>query len=295
MSGRQETEVLVVGEALIDIVESGGPPTYHVGGSPANVALGLGRLGRSVTLLTQLANDPLGDQIRRHLTNSRVTVRAVGNQERTSTATAKLHNDGQASYEFDITWGQFSTDSVTSPRIIHTGSVASVLEPGARSVRHLLRSHHKAIVTFDPNIRPTLVGAHDDALAAFDAMARLSTLVKMSDEDAAFLYPRADLDDVLDIVLSFGVQIAVITRGKSGSTLATSEDRVQVDSTPVELVDTIGAGDTYMASLIDSLLESSPMSPAALRDAGESASKLAAITVSRAGADLPWAHERQDR
>lgn len=284
--------VLVVGEALVDIVDAEGQVTSHVGGSPANVAIGLGRLGRSVTLLTQIGDDPSGEQIRAHLAESHVILSASAASRRTSTATARIQPGGHATYEFDIAWDAFTAPVLPPPRIIHTGSIATFLEPGATAVRDLLRAYAGKEITFDPNIRPALVGPQPTALRVFEETVRLCTVVKMSDEDAAFLYPDADVDEVVDTVLSLGAQLAVMTRGPRETTLATERDRVRVESFPVSVVDTIGAGDTFMASLIDSLLARPPLGADQLAQMGQEAARLASITVSRVGPGLPWASDR---
>ncbi len=289
--GDETPSVLVVGEAVIDIVDTEGQVTSHVGGSPANVALGLGRLGRSVTLLTQIGDDRAGELIRAHLAESNVSISATVASRRSSTATARIQPDGQAIYEFDIAWEAFETPVLPRPRIIHTGSIATFLEPGATAVRDLLRAHEGTQITFDPNIRPALVGPRVHALRVFEATVRLCTVVKMSDEDADFLYPGADVDEVLDTAISLGAQLAVVTRGAEGAVLATERDRVRVGGSPVDVVDTIGAGDTFMATLIDSLLARAPLGADQLSQMGREAARLASITVSRLGADLPWASE----
>lgn len=287
--------VVVIGEALVDIVEDGGRSTEHVGGSPANVALGLGRLGRHVTFLTQIGDDPRGARIGAHLAESEVFVRSLVVGGSTSSATARIQPGGHAVYDFDIAWDSFTVRALPPTRIIHTGSIAAFLEPGAADVRDLLRLRAGAMVTFDPNIRPALVGPREGALRVFEKTARMCTVIKMSDEDADYLYPGADVDGVLDILLSFGAQLAVMTNGARGAVLASGQDRVRIGASPVDVVDTIGAGDTFMVSLIDSLLDAPPAGAEQLAEMGRKAARLASVTVSRAGADLPWADEAPTR
>lgn len=289
-----DLKVLVVGEALIDLVETGGDLVEHVGGSPANVALGLGRRGVNVSLLSQIGRDARGRIIIDHLEASGVTVLSDSiSSAPTSTACARIGSHGQATYEFDIDWGAVRLPSDGAPRLVHTGSVAAFLEPGASSVRRLLRDGSATDVTFDPNIRPALVGVRGDALAAYEATARLATVVKMSDEDASWLYPGASIDQVVDAVLDLGPALVAITLGEQGAVIANAEHRVSIPAAPVVAVDTIGAGDTFMASLIHSVLEhgSRGLDRQALQCVGHDAVRAAAITVARAGADLPWASE----
>lgn len=297
MTGAADAEVLVVGETLIDIVEQATRTTEFVGGSPANVALGVGRLGVRVALLTQVAADRRGRMIADHLSGSGVRLLPGSTSaSRTSTATATIATDGRAQYTFDLRWEALDDPVVTHPRVIHTGSIAAFMEPGASSVRRILEASAADEVTFDPNIRPALLD-RQTAAPRFEDAVRLASVVKMSDEDADYLYPGAASDDVMDRVLTLGARLAVITRGARGAVLATRDRRVEVAAEPVDPVDTIGAGDTFMASLIVSILElgSADLGERELIAMGERAAHSAAITVGRAGADLPWAQELDSR
>lgn len=287
-------DVLVVGEALVDIVRRDGEVLEHPGGSPANVALGLGRLGVNVALLTDVGRDERGARIAAHLTASAVRVSPDSFSDRaTSTASAFIGPDGSASYEFDVHWNPRANPPPVRPRIVHTGSIAAFLAPGAGAVRSLLRELDADEFTFDPNIRPALIGTHSDAMPAFEAMASLATVVKLSDEDAAWLYPGRSPRAVLETIRRFGPGLVAMTLGAHGSLMLAGDEVVEIPGVSVDVVDTIGAGDTYMASLIASLLEhpGRSLSTERARDIGRRASCAAALTVSRAGADLPTAAE----
>ena len=164
MSTDAAPRVVVIGESLVDIVHrAGGAVDEAPGGSPANVALTLGRLGRAPTLVTRLADDDRGRRVRRWLEHSGVTVDAVA-APRTSTATALLDASGAATYTFDLEWdlgddvARLAEDVLASADLVHVGSVGAFLEPGAGQVAALVRAvHGRAIVTYDPNIRPSLV------------------------------------------------------------------------------------------------------------------------------------------
>lgn len=294
MSDGAGAEIAVIGEALIDIIEvEGRAPEERVGGSPANVALGLGRLGARVRLLTQLGRDQRGDAIADHLRASGVELLAGSITDApTSTALAAIAADGHAEYTFNVRWARLPREPIAA-RVLHTGSIAAFLEPGASSLRGLLSRSHAEEITFDPNIRPALLGARDDVVARFEELAGLSTVVKMSDEDAAWLYPGIEVAEVIDRVLSLGPRLAAVTLGAAGAELASAHARVHVDGVRVQAVDTIGAGDTFMAALIDFVAKqgSGDLDARALERAGTAAVQAAAITVSRAGADLPWASE----
>lgn len=283
--------VWVIGEALVDIVTVDGVTSELPGGSPANVAYGLGRLGIDVALLSHLAHDARGTAILRHIENSgaRVSMESM-TAERTSSAAATLDETGAASYVFDIDWALPRVIAPPASRIIHTGSIASFLEPGATRVRELIAAAAAdVIVTYDPNIRPGIIGARVAATEAFEKMASLATLVKLSDEDAGWLYPDLTIDEILALILELGPSLAVATRGGEGSILTSRLARIELAAEPVTVVDTIGAGDTYMASLLYSLLEldSREFSADVLLSIGRRAAVSAGITVSRSGAALP--------
>lgn len=290
--------VLVVGEALMDITASPGGTTEIPGGGPANVALGLARRGVEVSLLTNLGRDSRGLEITTHLEESGVAVLPESFHDlATSTARATLDATGAASYQFDITWQLPDEITLAVPPVIHTGSLGAFLEPGADGVEALLAAHPDAIVTFDPNIRAALVGSPEAARTRFEQIARRAAVVKLSDEDAEYLYPGATLASVIDEILALGPRLVAITRGGEGATLATATDRVEVAAPRVTVVDTIGAGDTFMASLLTEpavRAAAAELSAVDLAEIGQRAVIAAAVTVSRAGADLPWADELDD-
>ncbi|GAA3406280.1 carbohydrate kinase family protein [Pseudarthrobacter polychromogenes] len=292
----QGLDVVVIGEALIDVVTTPEGTNEHPGGSPANVAYGLARLGVGTGLLTSMGNDHRGDALEEHLTGAGVTLLPGSRSlERASTATATLARDGSASYAFDIAWDVAPLDpALTPPRIVHTGSIASFLSPGAVGVKAMLQElRGKCIVTYDPNIRPDLLGTHAEALHTFEELVQLTSVVKLSDEDAAWLYPRKTFEETATHILGLGAELAVITRGSSGSLLATSTTALSMPAVKTTVVDTIGAGDSYMAALILGLLTrgTGGLAPSVLDQLGCTAAAAAAITVSRAGARPPTEDE----
>lgn len=286
-------EVLVIGEALVDVVKKGSWATEHVGGSPANVAVGLGRRGVPTALLTQIGDDLYGQVIADHLASSHVHVLPHSITTRpTSTAAAHIGTDGQVQYVFDVHWDSFAPPQ-TAARLIHTGSIAAFLHPGATAVQETLEQAGEIEITFDPNIRPALLDEHTSSVAAFEKIANLATVVKMSDEDASWLYPLQGIDVTIDAVLELGPRLVAITLGAEGAVIATPSHRVRIPAEAVHGIDTIGAGDTFMASIIYSVLQTGTrdLDRTQLVRLGADAVHAAAITVSRAGADLPWAHE----
>ena len=288
-------DVMVVGESLIDIVQTPHESTEHPGGSPANVAYGLARLGVPTTLLTAIAPDPRGHTIHKHLTDAGVRLLPGSwSLAKTSTATATITPDGSASYAFDTTWQLPATEDLDIPLMLHTGSIAAFLDPGASTLRALLgRLQGTCRISYDPNIRPSLLGSQAEAKSIFEDTVALSNVVKLSQEDADWLYPSIGQHDLITTILSLGAELVVITDGAAGATLATREHRVAVPAVRTDVVDTIGAGDSYTAALIAGLLDAGPgpLPPLALASLGQMAATAAAITVSRRGAQPPTAAE----
>ncbi|GAA1848300.1 carbohydrate kinase family protein [Brevibacterium marinum] len=290
--------ILVIGEALIDIVSAAGSPDrYAPGGAPANVALGLGRLGSTVDLLTDVGDDFHGGFLLAHLRESGVSVHARPTGS-TSTARAVLSPDGSAEYDFSLRWAPDASlvdDGEWSA--IHAGSIAAFLSPGAAAVDALLERGQasSALLCFDPNIRPTIIGAHESALTRFEVLASRVDVVKLSDVDADWLYPESNRESQIERILDLGASLVALTRGSEDAIIATASARVRAPVRTVDVADTIGAGDSFMSSLVHDLQDSrsqfDAMSESELNQLGENASRRAAVTVSRAGADLPWASE----
>lgn len=293
---------LVIGEALTDIVSTAGGDNEYPGGSPYNVAITLGRLGDDVSLLTSVGSDARGAGIRSRLDESNVRLESASlHKGATSTARARLATDGSATYSFDISWALPEWTPSHEATVIHTGSIALFLQPGAARVKDILSAGHGgSLVTLDPNIRPALLGSHREVLEHFESLLSLANVVKLSDEDSSWLYPNLDIDKVLLRMLALGPSVAVATRGASGSVLASRTARVEVAPVMTTVADTIGAGDSYMGALIHSALTSSfgeqlrqgdVIELDQLAEVGAFAARVAAITVSRSGANPPWSRE----
>lgn len=299
---------LVVGEALVDVVERpDGERAEHPGGSPANVALGLSRLGRRADLLTWLAPDTHGDLVRAHLEASGVHV-LTGDQHPRSTplATATLDAEGAATYVFDLTWELPSTwdEEPGDPVVVHTGSIAAVLQPGGDAVARLVEQRRAvATVTYDPNLRPALMGSPEQALPAVERLVALADVVKVSDEDLAWLHPGIPLAEIARDWLTRGPAVVVVTLGGDGAYAVTADGvELTVDAVRVEVADTVGAGDSFMSGLIDGLWTAGLLGAGArpalravdatvLQQVLARCVRIAAITVSRAGANPPSSAE----
>jgi fructokinase len=294
-------DVLVVGEALVDIVErTDGTRVEHPGGSPANVALGLARLGRGAALLTRLGTDERGVAVREHLEASGVRlVDGSVTQERTSTATARLDERGVATYDFDLDWRVPAEPDLSAYAALHTGSIAAFLAPGGDDVVRLVEAASRRItVTYDPNARPVLMGDPGRARVRVERVVALADLVKVSDEDLAWLAPGEDPVDVATRWQAAGPGIVVVTLGGGGAVAVTGTGRVEVRAPQVDVVDTVGAGDSFMSGLIDYLAGAgllgagtqdaiAAMPAAAVGTMLTHAVRIATVTVSRAGANPP--------
>ncbi|WLQ08126.1 carbohydrate kinase family protein [Arthrobacter oryzae] len=286
-----ETDVVVVGEAIVDIIDTAAGPVEFPGGSGMNVAFGLGRLGVSTAFLTALGSDERSRSIQRHLDAAGVhLLPGAEHLNRTSTARALLDSSGSAEYDFDFEWNLPHISPAFLPKVLHTGSLASFMEPGATQVRSLLEQFsRRCLITYDPNIRPTLLPGHTEALRIFEHTAALATVVKLSAEDAQWLYPRTSPHDVAGRLLDLGTELAIITDGASGSYLRSNAAGIEVPAPAVVVKDTVGAGDSYMSALIAGLIEDPEdgFGYGKLTRVGAAASLAAAITVGRHGANPP--------
>ena len=293
--------VLVVGEALVDVVRrADGSVDEHPGGSPANVALGLARLGRSTHLLTHLGDDARGELVLEHLQRSGVRLVPGSVQPGpTSTAQAVLGADGSATYDFQLAWSPPQTDLPSDLVAVHTGSIAATLQPGAATVQRILTGHHgRATTSYDPNLRPRIMGSPADVRAQVEALVAVSDVVKVSDEDLAWLAPGTPPEELLAAWLRLGPAVVLMTRGGDGAVAITGEVEVDVPGVAVQVADTVGAGDSFSSGLLDALwsqgllgAEARPalraITAEALEEAVRHAVRAAAVTVSRPGADPP--------
>jgi fructokinase len=295
------SRALVIGEALIDIVERDGRVIgEHVGGSPLNVAVGLARLGRGVDFLTHIGEDARGRRIAGYVESAGAElVSGSLTADHTPTALATLDESGKAQYVFDIEWQLSGTPEVATPVVTHTGSIATILEPGCRATAALLDAYHlSATITFDPNVRPALIEDEEQARTRIDRLVEKADVVKVSDEDLHWIDPNRTPEQVAATWLSLGPALVAVTMGESGAFALCEAGIARVQARPVDVVDTVGAGDAFMTGLIDALwsldllgAEHRPdlrrISVDALTDVLQAAALSSALTVAKAGADLP--------
>lgn len=299
--------LVVAGEALMDMVPAthDGTPVYEArpGGSPFNVAIGCARLGVPTAFLGRLSTDGFGRRLLAHLSDNDVDTRYVVDTEQL-TALAFVHADevGAAQYSFYMNGtAERSLRPEDVPAdldidALHIGSIALVLEPLAGTVEHLVeRVGRTATITLDPNIRPQFIpdrGAYRERLSRLVARA---DLVKVSDEDLGWLEPARDPVEVAREWMASGPGLVVVTRGADGAVAVTGTDVRAVPGRTVDVADTVGAGDSFMAALLAWLADRDRLGDAlAVPPAGDELTDLlawsveaAAITCTRRGADPP--------
>lgn len=306
--------VAVVGEALIDLIPIGGSggrtdvqDLYQgvPGGSPANVAVGLARLGVPTRIAARVSGDPPGRILRRRLADAGIDLRAlVAASEPSSVALVSHGADGpyydlrlHGTADWQWTEAELQRLDPDSLSALHVGSLAAVLPPGAHEIAALVRRVRRtATVAYDPNVRPEHMAAVPDARGRINALIGLADVVKLSDADLAWLEPGTDPAAFARRQVSAGAAVCVVTLGASGAIGACAAGLVEVPAFPVEVVDTVGAGDAYMSALLAGLHDRRLLgAPAELQaiDARTLATILtdaalaAAITCGRRGSDPP--------
>ncbi len=296
--------VCVIGESLIDIVRSPyGDEEDHVGGSPANVAVGLASLGVDVDFATTYGPDLPGERVAEFLGQHGVHALASSlTDEPTSSAVAELDEAGTATYTFDLHWDLRPVVLPQGIGHVHTGSIGAVLEPGREAVFTALRTAERdATVSYDPNVRPTIMGDPARLRALVEQVVRLSDVVKASAEDVAVLYPGLPESGVLARWNEAGAALAVVTRGAHGVAyrLASTGESAERPILASTVVDTVGAGDSFMAGLLSGLLEAGLLGGSDARErlrtatlddvtpAVERGLAASAVTVAHAGAYAP--------
>lgn len=254
------SRIAVAGESLIDIVrDESGSEAEHVGGSPLNVALGLAALGHEVDFATTYGPDVRGRRIREHVTGGGVRILPGSEVEApTSTALALLDSTGAAEYAFDLHWDlpPISLDSATGH--LHTGSLGALLKPGGDQVRSTLEGSRATTTTsYDPNIRPSLMGPVPAMRSNVEDLIALSDVVKASSDDVETLYPGEGHAAVLARWCDLGVRLAVLTLGAEGVVyrMRDRDELVTRPSRATRVLDTVGAGDSFMAGLLSGLVD----------------------------------------
>lgn len=304
--------ILCCGEALIDFlprqtVEGATAYLPVCGGSVYNTAIALGRLGAPVALYTGLSTDFFGDMLREGLSASKVKLGHVKVWDKPSTLAFVKLTKGHARYSFfdDNSAGRMLTprDLPKLPktvRALHFASISLIPEPGGGTLEALMKREAKSrVISLDPNIRPGMIRDRRAHLARLNRMAAMADIVKLSDEDAAWMTGKDDVKAAAKKLLKLGAKIVVVTRGAKGVEAFTARDHLVRPARKVKVADTVGAGDTLTAGLLAALRSAKLLDKKKLAQIGaeqlsaalDFAARAAAITCSRPGADPPWAKE----
>lgn len=301
--------MLVLGEALMDVfagadTAQGVALDARVGGSPFNVAIGLARLRQAVGFVGGVSSDRFGDRLLQALREEGVDVSLVQRQILPTTlSVVTADRDGVPSYAFH---GEHGADRLLDPArlctlparttLLQVGSYPLVVGPIADTLRLVVeREHTRRVIAYDPNVRLNVEPSVTRWRVAVEWMAQRTHLLKISEEDAALLYPDEAVETLARRWLAQGVALVVVTRGGEGASAWTEQASASVPAAPVHLVDTVGAGDSFQAALLAWVAEQGHLHPHALaalsqeelRAALRFASRAAALTCSRRGADLP--------
>jgi fructokinase len=291
--------IWVCGEVLIDVLPTG--PV--VGGGPANTAKALARLGQTVEFIGGISTDSYGQMARKELSRDGVGLGlTLESSKPTCTATVQLDNAGSATYTFvidgtatfDFSPSWLPDPEKLKPSVLHIGTLATVVEPGASVLFDwAIKCAEFAPIVFDPNIRPSFLDDRNKYCQAVEKWVAISSVVKLSDEDIAWLYPDETMDEVAHRWLSGETSLVVITRGAKGIIGYTRGAQEEVEGAKVVVVDTVGAGDTVGAIIVEAVVQHSVAGVVGqvLVDTLHRAAVAAGINVSRAGAQPPRMHE----
>ena len=296
--------IWVCGEVLIDSIPSAdGVRVAHVGGGPANTAKALARLGHDVHFIDGISSDEYGQMARKELLDDEVQLDlALKSDKPTCTAEVTLAADGSASYvftidgtaTFDFSDSWLPDPSRYKPQVLHIGTLVTIIEP-ASSVLYdwAVKVNEFAPIVFDPNIRPSVVGDRLRYAAAVEKWAAISSVIKLSDDDMKWLYPDQSFESLVQRWIAQGASVVVITRGSDGLIGFSSAGSVEVPGVKIEVADTVGAGDTVGAILVEAMVERGleNLTGEVLKATLHRAAVAAGITCSRKGAQPPYKHE----
>lgn len=295
--------VWVVGEVLIDLIPDGSDRTPIVGGGPANTAKALSKLGIDAQFIDGVSTDDYGQMAKNELVASGVKLDYVKYSDKpTCLAIVSLSDSGSASYEFvientatfDFTPDWLPNPQTERPILLHIGTIATVIEPGASVLFEWSQSVAKvAPIVFDPNIRSAVISDRKQYVMQVERWASISSAVKVSDEDIKWLYPSLEIEQVVNNWLAKGPSLIVVTYGDKGLAGYRVGEKVSVDAVKVAVADTVGAGDTIGAILVEAIVKDGldTLSGVRLEMMLKRAAKAAAITVSRSGANPPTLKE----
>ena len=297
------SQVWVTGEVLIDLIPNGSDRKPIVGGGPANTAKALSKLGIDVQFIDGVSTDNYGQMAKGELVSAGVKLDHVKYSDKpTCLALVSLNATGSAFYEFVIentATFDFNLDWLPNPQserpaLLHIGTLATVIEPGASVLFEWAQSVAKvAPIVFDPNIRPAVITDREQYVKQVERWVSISSAVKVSDEDIKWLYPSLEIEQVVNNWLAKGPSLVVVTYGDKGLAGYRVGEKVSVDAIKVAVADTVGAGDTVGAILVEAIVKDGldTLSGVRLEMMLKRAAKAAAITVSRSGANPPTLKE----
>jgi fructokinase len=296
-------QVWVCGEVLIDLIPDGAERKAVVGGGPANTAKALAKLGIAIQFIDGISTDKYGKMALKQLNKDGVLLDFVKFSEKpTCLAIVYLNSQGGATYEFiiegtatfDFSHSWLPDASVRKPSLLHIGTLVTAIEPAASILFEWARKVAKvAPVVFDPNIRPAVMDNRIEYVKQVERWVCISSAVKVSDDDIYWLYPGEDIDDVTKRWLAMGPELVVLTSGDKGLAGYRKNEKISVDAKKVVVADTVGAGDTVGAILVEAIIEDGleKLVKDRLASMLDRAAKAAAITVSRTGALPPGRDE----
>jgi fructokinase len=296
-------QVWVAGEVLIDLIPEGADRKPVVGGGPANTAKALAKLGIDTQFIDGISSDQYGQMAKDELKTVGVKLDYVKYSDKpTCLAIVSLSESGSATYEFVIentatfnfTHNWLPNPKTDRPSLLHIGTLATVIEPGASALFEWAQAVAKvAPVVFDPNVRPAVISDRAQYVTQVEQWVAISSAVKVSDEDIKWLYPSLETKQVVNNWLTKGPSLIVVTYGDKGLTGYRKGEKISVDALIVEVADTVGAGDTVGAILVDAIVKDGlgSLMGSRLEMMLKRATKAAAITVSRVGANPPTSEE----
>jgi len=296
-------QVWVCGEVLIDLIPDGTERKAVVGGGPANTAKALSKLGITTQFIDGISTDKYGQMAIKELQKDGVLLDFVKFSDKpTCLAIVSLNSKGGATYEFVIddtatfdfshSWLPDAADK--KPSILHIGTLVTAIEPAASVLFEWAKKVLQvALIVFDPNIRPAVMSDREQYVKQVERWVSISNAVKVSDDDIYWLYPGQDLDKVTKRWLEIGPELIVVTFGDKGLAGYRENSKISVDAMKVVVADTVGAGDTVGAILVEAIIEDGldKLTNERLSLMLDRAARAAAITVSRTGALPPGQDE----
>ena len=297
------SQVWVAGEVLIDLIPNGSERKPIVGGGPANTAKALSKLGIDTQFIDGISTDNYGQMATGELVNAGVKLDYVKYSDKpTCLAIVSLSDSGSASYEFvientatfDFNLNWLPNPQTETPSLLHIGTLATAIEPGASVLFEWAQSVAQVVpIVFDPNIRPAVISDRKQYVKQVELWVSISSAVKVSDEDIKWLYPSLEIEQVVNNWITKGPSLIVVTYGDKGLAGYRDGEKVSVDAIKVAVADTVGAGDTVGAILVEAIVKEGlkSLSGVRLEMMLKRAAKAAAITVSRSGANPPTLKE----